>query len=65
MAKFLRESFHYIQLSAERCNVKTCCELPAEKPQIDILSLKNFGEVFIKIEELYMAFLALMHDKTN
>ena len=65
MAKFLRESFHYIQLSAERCSVKTCCELPAEKPRIDILSLKNFGEVFIKIEELYMAFLALMHDKTN
>ena len=40
MAKFLRESFHYIQLSAERCSVKTCCELPAEKPRIDILSVK-------------------------
>ena len=64
MAKFLRESFHYIQLSAERCSVKTCCELPAEKPRIDILSLKNFSEVFIKTEELYMAFLALMHDTT-
>lgn len=64
MAKFLRESFHYIQLSAERCSVKTCCELPAEQPRIDILSLKNFSEVFIKTEELYMAFLALMHDTT-
>ena len=60
MAKFLRESFRYIQLSAERCSVKTCCELPAEKtPDRYFIS-----EVFIKTEELYMAFLALMHDTT-